>query len=62
MQKITQEFKEELIVLQLSDLASDSSTQHDVARYGFKGILMMNEEELHALARNFNVTPRYESV
>lgn len=62
MKKITHEFKEELIVQYISDLANDRSTQQDCARYGFKGILEMTDDEIVAFASTYQMTPQYENV
>lgn len=60
MTKISHKSIEELISSQLEYLANSSDEQNDVARYGFKGILKMNEEELLKEFQSHGITPTYD--
>ena len=60
MRKISQASIEELIASQMELLANQSSEQSDVARYGFKGVLNMNEEEILKEFKNHGIQPVYE--
>lgn len=59
MTKISHKSIEELISSQLEMLANSADEQNDVARYGFKGILNMNEEELLKEFKSHGITPNY---
>lgn len=60
MKKISHKSIEELVSSQLELLANSSDEQNDVARYGFKGILNMNEEELLKEFQSHGITPNYD--
>lgn len=60
MTKISHKSIEELISSQLELLANSSDEQNDVARYGFKGILNINEEELLKAFQSHGITPTYD--
>lgn len=61
MKKISHKSIEELISSQLEMLANSSEEQNDVARYGFKGILNMNKEELLKEFQSHGITPTYDN-
>lgn len=61
MTKISHKSIEELISSQLEMLANSADEQNDVARYGFKGILNMNEEELLKEFKSHGITPNYDA-
>ena len=60
MTKISHKSIEELISSQLEMLANSADEQNDVARYGFKGILNMNEEELLKEFQSHGITLTYD--
>ena len=60
MTKISHKSIEELISSQLEMLANSADEQNDVARYGFKGILNMNEEELLKEFKSHGITLTYD--